>query len=206
VLSLLHALVALVVVVDPVGVAATFAAITHGELPRRRTTMALRGTLIAGCMLLLFFFTGGRLLAALGVSIAAFRTAGGILLLLLAIDMVFARQSGLRSTTAGEEREAEHKADVSVFPLAFPLIAGPGALTTVLLMAAGSPQPTEMAWMTMLIVVVLGATLAALLLASSILRLLGETGTNVVGRVFGLLLAALAVQFVFDGIRAGLNL
>ena len=115
--------------------------------------------------------------------------------------MVFARQSGLRSTTTEEQHEAEHKHDVSVFPLAFPLIAGPGALTTVLLMSSSGQQASDLLGLLLILLGVLLLALISLLLASKIMRLLGETGANVISRVLGLILAALAVQYVLDGIK-----
>jgi multiple antibiotic resistance protein len=141
-------------------------------------------------------------LAALGIGLPAFRIAGGVLLFLLAIDMVFARQSGLRSTTIREQREAETKQDISVFPLAFPLIAGPGALTTVLLMSSTAKGAFAFTGTLVVLLIVLGFTLVSLLYAARILRFLGETGANVISRLFGLVLAALAVQFILDGVRA----
>jgi multiple antibiotic resistance protein len=120
--------------------------------------------------------------------------------------MVFARQSGLRSTTSEEQHEAEHKADISVFPLAFPLLAGPGALTTVILMSTSAPGLAVEAGMLAVVVAVMAIAFLALMLAPQLMRLLGETGANVIGRVLGLILAALAVQYVFDGVRGGLGL
>lgn len=200
--SLLNAFVVLFVVVDPIGVALIFSTLTRDlSTPQQRKT-ALRGTVLAAAILLIFFLVGDELLRRLSISIPAFRIAGGALLFLLAIDMVFARQSGLRSTTAREQEEAQQKQDVSVFPLAFPLIAGPGALTTILLMASSAQEVLIFAGMIAVLVIVLALTLASLLFATRISRLLGETGTNVISRLFGLILAALAVQFMVDGIKA----
>ena len=202
--QLLNNFIVLFIVVDPVGVAWMFAAMTHHSDPRTRKVMALRGVALAALILLLFYFVGDTLLGAMGISIPAFRIAGGILLFLLAIDMVFARQSGLRSTTSAEQYEAAMRSDLSVFPLAFPLLAGPGALTTVLLMT-GNNQTSLMFWGSLVVlVVVLAITLVALLMAGWISRLLGETGANVVSRLLGLILAALAVQFVIDGLKHSL--
>jgi multiple antibiotic resistance protein len=194
----------LFVVVDPVGLAAIFAALTHGEPAEHRRRMALRGTGIAAFVLLVFALGGDRLLDALNITLPAFRIAGGVLLFLLAIDMVFARHSGLRAPTEREQAEAERRRDISVFPLAIPLIAGPGAITTVLL-TAGSGGGSLFTTVILLAVlgVVLMLTLLALLAAPRIVRLIGETGANVVGRVFGIVLAALAVQFILDGLQAG---
>lgn len=200
--SLINEFVVLFIVVDPVGVAWMFAALTQRADNALRRRMAVRGVALAALILFAFFFVGDPLLRALGISIPAFRIAGGALLFLLAIDMVFARQSGLRSTTRREQAEAEHRPDVSVFPLAFPLIAGPGALTTVLLMTGGSHDGWYFAGMVGVLALVLGLTLLALLMAPLILRVLGETGANVVSRLLGLVLSALAVQFVIDGVRS----
>lgn len=199
----------LVVVVDPVGLAPIFMGLTHGATEEYRERMAIKGVVIAGFVLLLFVATGGALLRALGIGLPAFRIAGGALLFLLAIDMLFARHSGLRSTTTQEQKEAEHRSDVSVFPLAIPLIAGPGALTTLLLMMSGGHGGTGPRLVTVVVVVgvlivVLLLALAALLLASRIVRVMGETGANVVSRLLGVLLAALAVQYMIDGLRTGL--
>ena len=196
--------VVLLVVVDPVGVTPVFGALTRGggELHRRR--MALKGTALAAGILLVFAFIGDWLLSALGISLPAFKIAGGVLLFLIAIDMVFARQSGGRSATGREQEEARHKEDISVFPLAFPLIAGPGALTTILLMVGESRgQPLYFAAMIGVLLAILLLTLLCLLAAGNLMKLLGETGANVMDRLFGVILAALAVQFVMDGVRAG---
>ncbi len=199
---LFNTFVVLFIVIDPVGLAPMFLGLTRGGTAAYQRKMAIRGTALASGMLLVFFFFGDVLLAALGIGLPAFRIAGGALLFLLAIDMVFARQSGLRSTTTREQREAEHKEDISVFPLAFPLIAGPGALTTVLLMSSSWKEPVVFAGMLAVLLLVLGMTLLSLLWAGVLLRFLGETGTNVISRLFGLVLAALAVQYILDGLRS----
>lgn len=197
--------IVLFVVIDPVGLAPIFAALTHGGSPEYRRRMARRGAFIAALILVVFVFAGAELLRVLGIGMPAFQIAGGILLFLVALDMVFVRQSGIRSTTAREQREAELKADISVFPLAFPLISGPGALTTVLLMSAKyGDQPQGMIVVLAVVLVVLLLALAALLQAGRIMRLMGETGANVITRLFGVILTALAVQYVLDGLHAGL--
>lgn len=203
---LLNTFVVLFVVLDPIGVAALFVILTPGVDGRERRRMALKAVALATAILLVFFLGGDALLSALGITVPAFRIAGGLLLFLLAIDMVFARQSGLRSTTVGEQREAQHKHDITVFPLAFPLIAGPGALTTALLMASNWKDVWMFGGMLAVLLSVLLLTLLALLIGPSIMRLLGETGVNVISRLFGLILAAMAVQFVIDGVRAGFAL
>jgi multiple antibiotic resistance protein len=199
---IINSFVVFFVVIDPIGLAAIFAMLTRGHTHGYRQRMAVRGTLLSAVILVLFFFAGDRLLDMLGIGVPAFRMAGGLLLLLLAIDMVFARQSGLRSTTSSEVAEAEVREDISVFPLAFPLIAGPGALTTVLLMT-GQPGGLAIASaMLAIILLVLGVTYVMLLSAEHVYRVLGETGTNMVSRVLGVVLAALAVQYMVDGARA----
>ena len=199
---LFSAFVTLLIVIDPIGNAPIFTALTHNMAPAYRRRMAIRGVAIAATILVMFLLVGDRLLKTLGIGISAFRIAGGILLFLLAIDMVFARQSGLRSTTAQEQQEAEHKRDVSVFPLAFPLIAGPGALTTVLLMNSPRPELYIFTGLLAVLLLVLGLALISLLYADRIMRLLGETGANVITRLMGLILAALAVQYVLDGVAS----
>ncbi len=201
---LINTFVLLIVVIDPVGLVPMFAAITRGESERARRRMALRGTAIAAIILVTFIFAGDGILRALGVSVPAFQIAGGVLLFLLAVDMVFARHSGFRSTTEREQQEAASRKDISVFPLAFPLIAGPGALTTVLLMVNDQgDNPVFLLAGFAVLIAVLALTLVALLAAGRIMRLIGETGANVVSRVLGVILAALAVQYVLDGVQAG---
>lgn len=204
--QILHDIVALLVIIDPVGSAAIFAALLRGAPEPFRRRVACRATLIAGILILAFAFIGAPLLAALGITLPAFRIAGGVLLFLLAVDMVFARPSGIRYPTAREEEEAEHRADISVFPLAFPLLAGPGALTSIVLLMSRAQSPLEAAAVILALIVVMAATLALLLSAAQVVRLLGVTGTNVIGRVLGIILAALAAQYVLDGIAQGLPL
>lgn len=199
--------VILFVVVDPIGLAPLFAAITQGGTAEYRRRMALRGTTIAAIILFAFVLGGAALLRLLGIGTPAFQIAGGLLLFLVALDMVFVRQSGIRSATEREQREAELREDVSVFPLAFPLIAGPGALTTVLLMAGKHAQrPAGTVVVLVVVLAVLLLALAALLQAPRIMRVMGETGANVVTRVLGVVLAALAVQYVLDGLHAAFRL
>ena len=200
-------LIIMLVVVDPVAVAPVFAALTHGESAAVKRRVAIRGTFIAGIILVIFALAGGALLGALGIGMPAFQIAGGALLFLLAVDMVFARHSGLRSTTEREQREAETKKDISVFPLAIPLIAGPGALTSVLLMVGEQDDdPAVVGTVLAVIVVVLLATLISLLASARIMAFMGETGANVVSRVLGVVLAALAVQFMLNGWLEGFTL
>lgn len=189
--------------IGPLDVAAIFAALTPHNTTAERRAIAVKGTLIALGILLLFAAFGDALLHLFGISLAALRTAGGILLLLIAIDMVFARPSGGVTTTEAENREATAKHDISVFPLATPLIAGPGAMgATILLVANAEGDWTVIGLVIGSLVVMLAITCLLMLVAAQIQRLFGITGLHVISRVFGVLLAALAVQFIFDGIAS----
>lgn len=200
-----HALVAfttLFATVGPIDVAAIFAGLTTHATPQRRTRMAIKGVAIATVVLLLFTLLGSSILAALGVTLPALRVAGGILLLLLGIDLVYARESGGVSTTEDEAEEASHRSDISVFPLATPLIAGPGAIGAVILLTTqAADRLLADAIVVAAMLAVMATTLACLLLAAQVVRLFGVTGLAVVNRVFGFLLSAIAVQFVFDGLK-----
>lgn len=198
--NLINLFVVLFVVIDPIGLAPIFGALTRGGSVTYRRQMAVKAILLASGILFLFAFAGDWLLQALGISVPAFRIAGGLLLFLVAIDMVFARQSGLRSTTVREQEEARFKEDISVFPLAFPLLAGPGSLTTVLLYVGETSGDTLAFWALLgVLAFVLGLAFIALMLAGRLMALLGETGANVVDRLLGVILSALAVQFVIEG-------
>jgi multiple antibiotic resistance protein len=196
-----NAFVALLVVIDPPGIASVFAALTRNYSEKRQRATATRATVVGAAILLIFALAGNGLLAALGIGLPAFRIAGGILLFLVALDQVFAGPSGLYSRTVREQEEASYTRDVSVFPLAIPLLAGPGAITTVLLYTGGS-GPAKLAVFVVVLLIVLLLTLTSLLLALRVMQLLGEIGAHVLTRVLGVLLAALAVQFVLDGIQA----
>ena len=200
--ELFNSFVILFIVIDPLGVAAIFAALSMRTDRRLQRKMAFVGTATATGILIVFYLLGDWLLKTLGISISAFRIAGGILLFLLAIDMVFARQSGLRSTTDREQHEAENRLDLSIFPLAFPLLAGPGAMTTVLLMASMADTPAISISLFAVLISVMLITLVALLFAPAIMRAVGETGANAINRMLGLILSALAVQYVLDGITS----
>jgi multiple antibiotic resistance protein len=204
---LVQSFVTFFVVIDPIGMAPIFAAITRGQTEEHRHRMAVRGTTIAGIILILFAIGGEAFLDMLGIGMPAFRIAGGILLFLVALDMLFAHDTPLRRTSQPEEEEAERKRDISVFPLAIPLIAGPGALTSVvLLMGIAGGSPVRQGLVLAVMIVVLCALLGALIVTGRMMRFLGVTGINVVTRILGLVLAALAVQFVIDGAREAFNL
>ncbi len=188
--------------VGPVNLVTMFVALTAGQSEEYRRSMAIRGTMIAAAILVSFALVGEYLLQGLGISLAALRTAGGILLMLIGIEMVFARTSGGTSTTEEEEREAETKTDISVFPLATPLIAGPGAMGSVILLMANTEGDLKLQFIVIAsLLAILLLTLASLLLAGRIQQILGVTGMHVLSRIMGVLLSALAVQFIFDGIK-----
>ncbi len=187
--------------IGPIDVAMMFAGMTTSTAYLKRRSMAIRGVLVASGILLFFALFGDTLLRHLGITLAALRTAGGILLLLIAIDMVFARISGGTSTTDQEQQEALEKDDISVFPLATPLLAGPGAIGAIILLMADTEGdlPSKLLVLVSLLAVML-VSLIALLGANQIQRHIGITGLQVISRVFGVILSALAVQFIFDGV------
>ena len=188
--------------IGPLDIAAMFAALTANQTAQQKRSVAIRGSLIGTVILVTFALIGELLLAGLGISLAALRIAGGVLLLLIGIDMVFARSSGGTSTTDEEEREALAKPDISVFPLATPLIAGPGAMgAAILLMANQEGNVVGQAIIVGSLLVILLLTFVSMLLAGKIQHFLGVTGMHVITRVMGVLLSALAVQFMIDGIK-----
>jgi len=204
--SFVYALVALVVIIDPAGTAMSFIAMTPRDTAAERAEQAVRACAVAFVVLALFGLGGEGLLLALGIGLPAMKVAGGILLFLTAADMVTAR-GALRASP--EERAAARRTteDISVFPLAIPLIAGPGAMTTmVLLHSQAHGALANILAIQVALVLALALTLATLLLAPRLAKLLGATGANVIGRVLGVLLAALAAQIALDGIRQTLNL
>jgi len=198
--ELLKFFVLFFVIVEPVTLVPLFAAMTEGEDEAFRRKMALKAVCIAGGVLLLFAVGGAAFLKVMGISIDAFRIAGGIMLFLIALEMVFARESGTR-TTSEEKDEGRKRKDVSVFPLAFPFIAGPGALAIVLLTFGASRGDL---WLSVglfgVVMAVLAITYLFMRLTPLVMRVMGVTGGNVVNRLSGVVLAALAVQFIITGI------
>ncbi len=204
---ILQAFVTLLVVIDPPGVAAVYAVLTRTDDAALRRSMAVRGTLIAAAILVAFTFGGEWLFGVLGIGLPAFRIAGGLLLMLLAINMVFAQPSHVREPTRAEQSEAIARDDISVFPLAFPLIAGPGAMTSVVLLSGLSDDKVVgLSIVLGSLAAILVITLVFLLMAARIAALLGATGTSVLDRVFGVILAALAAQFMIDGVKGSFGL
>jgi multiple antibiotic resistance protein len=204
--QLFHDFVTLLVIVDPLGTAVVFLGLAPRSTAAHRRGMAWRGILLATAIILAFAAAGQLLLDMMGISLPAFRIAGGLLLFLLATDMVFALHSGIRTTTGAEQQEAAHSRDVAVFPLAIPLLAGPGALTSIMLLMGDATGWSERAGVLGSLIAVMALALVALLAAAQVGRLLGLTGANVVTRVLGVVLAALATQFVIDGVRESFGL
>lgn len=200
--ELLKFFVLFFVIVEPISLVPLFAAMTEGADESFRRRMALRAVLIAGTVFALFAIGGAWFLETMGISVAAFRIAGGIMLFLIALEMVFARESGTR-TTSEEKDESRKRADISVFPLAFPFIAGPGALAIVLLTFGASRSDVPLSFgLFGVVVLVLGITYALMRLTPLVMKVMGVTGANVVNRLSGVVLAALAVQFIIDGATA----
>ena len=199
---LITAFVTLFVVIDPIGTAPLFLALTQGMDTARRRMIGFRACIIAAILLALFGLAGEDFLRFIGISMPAFQIAGGLLLFLTALDMLFDRRTARRKDHA-EEEDGAPADDPSVFPLAMPLIAGPGAMATMVLLIGETGRSAQgMALVTGVMLVVIGLVLLAFLMAGPIERLLRRTGTMVMTRLFGLLLAALSVQFVLNGASA----
>lgn len=200
--ALVSAFVTMFVIIDPIGLTPMFIALTQGSDAAHRRAVARRACLIAAGLLIVFALVGEAVLSAVGITMPAFQIAGGVLLFLTALDMLFERRTQRRSTHA---TSSDARPDPSVFPLAMPLIAGPGAMATVILLAG---QTNSIAGTLSILAVTLAVVLIAFLLflvATPVERLLGQTGNMVVTRLLGMLLAALSVQFIIDGVRgAGL--
>ena len=189
------------VVVEPISLIPLFAGLTEGASGDYAKRMAGKAALIALSICVLFALVGAKFLDVMGISLSSFRIAGGTLLFLIALEMVFARTSGTRSTTP-EKEEAKTREDISVFPLAFPFIAGPGALATILLTAGELwGKPPLFAGFLAVVALVMAICWGLMLATPRLMRVLGVTGANVTSRLSGVILAALAVQFIVDGIR-----
>jgi len=200
----LTAFTSLFVVIDPLGNLPIFVALT-GDLDRAgKRAVALRGVAIAGGVLLLFALAGDALLRLLGIGLPAFRIAGGLMLLLIALEMVFERRLSRKSRTAGEIAAAPTPRDLAVFPIGIPLVAGPGSITSILLLAGRATDGAQTAVVLSMLAIVLVVSLMLFLLGEAIERAVGDTTIAIVSRLLGILLAALAVQYVLDGLRASL--
>ena len=198
---LISALVTLLVVVDPIGLVPAFIGVTHGLAAKSRRSVALRASLIAAAILVGAALIGGWLLTTLSISLLAFRIAGGLLLFSIASEMVFGLRTQRQSRSAEQALE-EHVRNIAAFPLAIPLMAGPGAITAAVLLAGrADADMVRMGALLGVILIVCALCFVTFILAGRISGLLGVTGNIVLSRLLGVLLAALAVQFVVDGVR-----
>ncbi len=198
---MITAFATMIVIIDPFAIGPMFLALTPGMTPAQRRRIAWRGVVIAGLLLLVFAAFGEAVLNFIGISMPAFRVAGGILLFLTALDMLFDRRTKRRESQA-EASDAHDHDDPSVFPLAIPLIAGPGSIASVILLTGEKPGLEGL-------VTVMGITFGVLIIMGLTMQvsgyleqLLGKVGINVITRLLGMLLAALSVQFVLDGLTA----
>ena len=201
----ISALATLFVVIDPPGCAPIYSSLTTGASAQQRRSMAIRSVLVAAAVLLFFAFLGKGMLAALGISPDAFRIAGGILLFLIASEMVFEKRTERRNTRAQEVASKDIE-DVSVFPMAIPMLAGPGSIASVMLLTSQANGWMERSVVLAALGIVLALTLIALVSAGPLMRLLGEKIEAMITRLLGVILAALAAQYVIDGIRASFSL
>ena len=205
--ALLNAFITLLVTIDPIGNAPLFLSLTVGLDAARRRGIAVRGACIAFAILTLFALTGTTVLDAMGITIDAFRVAGGLLLFFTAFEMIYARRQERREKAAGEALD-DNASDIAVFPLAIPLLAGPGTISaTILLSSELSSPPDVAAWTGTLVLIglilaVLALAVAVMVAAEALDKYLGRTGKSVLTRLLGVLLAALSVQYVADGVRA----
>lgn len=195
------AFVTLFVVIDPAGCAPIFASLTSGAPPAHRRLQAIRSVLVAAAILFAFAIVGEALLGALGVSLDAFRIAGGIMLFLIALDMVFEKRTERRETRAQDVLATEH-ADISVFPMGIPMIAGPGSIASAMLLVSRAQGPEQTIAVFGALAAVLLLTMLALLASGPLMAFFGHRIEAMITRVLGVILAALATQFVIDGVRA----
>ena len=199
---LLNALVTLLVTVDPLGLAPVFVVLTTGMAGSARRQTAIRATMVAAGVLVAFALIGEPLIGFLGISLPAFKISGGLLLFAIAFEMIFGLRMERKTSAAQNVANRDETSHVAVFPLAIPLISGPGAISATILLASRAPSALATVMLLVTILLVIGACLAIFMVANRAERLLGETGRIVVSRLLGLLLAALSVQFVADGIMA----
>jgi multiple antibiotic resistance protein len=199
------ALITFFVVIDPPGCAPIFAGLTAGASAAHRRAMAVRAVVVAALILLVFAVFGEDLLRGLGIELASFRIAGGIMLFLIALEMVFERRTQKREDRAARVAATPEVEDVSIFPMAMPMIAGPGSIASVMLLMARNDGLQRSLVVLAAMGTILLLTLLALLAAGPIMRFLGQRIEAVITRLLGVLLAALAVQFVLDGLQVGLR-
>ena len=195
------ALVTFLVIIDPPGCAPIFAGLTRGATPAQRRAMAVRSSLIAWVILMFFALLGRPMLHALGISLASFRIAGGIMLFFIAVDMVFEKRTERREKRAEAIERTPEVEDISVFPMAMPMIAGPGSIASAMLWVSRADNIAEIAVVLAAITSVMAITFLTLLAAGPLMRLIGEKVEAAITRILGVILAALAAQFVIDGLK-----
>ena len=195
------ALVTFLVIIDPPGVVPIFASLTRGDPLRRRQAMAVRAAIVAWAILMFFALLGRPMLHALGISLASFRIAGGVMLFIIALDMVFERRTQRRESRAQSIEGTPEADDISVFPIAIPMIAGPGSIASAMLWVSRADGVDQIAVVLAAITVVVALTLLSLLAAAPIMKLLGPRIEVVITRILGVILAALAAQFIVDGLK-----
>jgi multiple antibiotic resistance protein len=194
-------LVTFLVIIDPPGCAPIFASLTRGTSAAHRRAMAVRSSLIAWAILMFFALLGRPMLHALGISLASFRIAGGIMLFFIALDMVFERRTERREKRAEAIEGTPEAEDISVFPMAIPMISGPGSIASAMLWVSRAETPVHVVVVLSAITVVMLITLAVLLAAGPLMRLIGEKVEAMITRILGVILAALATQFIVDGLK-----
>jgi multiple antibiotic resistance protein len=202
----ISAFITLFVVLDPPGCAPIYAGLTTGASAAQRRAMAIRACTIAGVILLVFALFGENLLGALHIELDSFRIAGGLMLFLIALDMVFEKRTQRREQRAEKVMATAEVEDVSVFPMAMPMLAGPGAIASIMLLEGGAQGLQGSLIVLAALLVVLFLTLLALLAAAPLMKLVGARVEAVVTRLLGVLLAALAAQYVIDGLRGSFSL
>ena len=198
-------LITFFVVIDPLGCAPIYAGLTAGASNVARRSMAIRAIVVSALIIYAFAFFGSELLGGLGISLDAFRIAGGIMLFVIALEMVFEKRTQRREDRAQKIIDQEEVEDVSVFPMAMPMIAGPGSIASVMLLMSQHRTMEDHVAILGAVAVILAGTLIALLAAGPIMRLLGDRIEAVITRLLGVLLSAFATQFVIDGIRGSLT-
>ena len=197
-----NAITTLLVTIDPPGLAPIFLGLTVGMTRPQRKQVALRGSLIAFSILAVFALTGSGVLSLLGISIGAFRIAGGLLLFWIAFEMIFERRNERKEKTSEVAITRDHIHNIAVFPLALPLIAGPGAISATILLSGAFPSVLERSALIGVLALCIGILFLSLVIAERIDRFLGNTGRAILTRLLGVILAALAVQFVVDGVKS----
>ena len=195
------ALVTFLVIIDPPGCAPIFASLTRGTSAAHRRAMAVRSSLIAWAILMFFALLGRPMLHALGISLASFKIAGGVMLFMIALDMVFERRTQRREVRAQSIEGTPQAEDISVFPMAIPMIAGPGSIASAMLWVSRADDAVETATVLAAITVVILLTMVTLLAAGPLMRLLGDRIEAMITRILGVILAALAAQFIIDGLK-----